>query len=242
MGIVLALVVVVIGIVVIATTPELWIWFALWMLVSFPTAWYYMKRKEKKRLQDFANMAKELRRLSKGFTPIDESYLSTRSDEYVFYERDKVQLREYRSAGRQTTGGYGGASYRVSKNLSISGGGIKATSKALPEESKTIDVGTAVFTNQRVVFFGANHTREWELSKLLGLDVSDDGYVAIAAVSGRQKTSALAGDCLGMITPGFAFALAAEIFQEGKESARELATDTAEKIEARLVEFSGKEL
>ena len=33
----------------------------------------------------------------------------------------------------------------------------------------------------------------------MGLNVSDDGYVAIAAVSGRQKTPALAGDCLGMI-------------------------------------------
>ena len=234
MVIMLALVVLLIGTGVLVTHPGLWLWFGLWMVVSMPSAWYYMRSQETKRSQDFTGMAEELRALSKGFTPIRESYLSTRADEYVFYERGKVQLREYRSAGRQSSGGYGGASYRVSKNLSVSGGGIKATSKALPDESKTIDVGTAVFSNQRVVFFGANYTREWELSKLLGLDVSDDGYLAVAAVSGRQKTSALAGDCLGMITPGFAFALAAALYQEGDKQAQELAADTARKIEARL--------
>jgi len=47
--------------------------------------------------------------------------------------------------------------------------------------------------------------------------------------------SALAGDRGGMITPGFAFALAAEIFQLGEERARQLATKTAQDIEARVI-------
>ena len=81
---------------------------------------------------------------------------------------------------------------------------------------------------------GDNHTREWDLSKLLGLQVSDAGFEVSAGVSGRQKTSALAGDCLGMITPGIAFALAVEIFQEGKESAQKLAIETAEDIEGQI--------
>jgi len=83
---------------------------------------------------------------------------------------------------------------------------------------------------------GDNHTREWDLSKLLGMEIGDNGFEVSAAVSGRQKTSALAGDCLGMITPGFAFALAVEIFQEGKESAQKLALETAEEIEGKLSE------
>ena len=53
----------------------------------------------------------------------------------------------------------------------------------------------------------------------------------------RQKTSALAGDCLGMITPGFAFALAAELFQEGADSARKLALKTATDIEQQLATY-----
>ena len=149
-------------------------------------------------------------------------------------------MREYRSPGRSTTGGYGGASYRVSQNLRISGGGIKAISKALPEESTIIDLGEAIFTNQRVVFMGPNHTREWDLSKLLGLEISDNGFQVGAGVSGQRKTSALSGDSLGMITPGIAFALAAEIFQMGADSAKKLALKTAIDIEQQLSDLTTK--
>ena len=222
-------------------------WFAWllvgWVGVGFLALWVggtlviyllWEKRKTAKNIMGMAEMAGELRRLSAGFHPIDDSYLSRRTDEYVFYVRDQVQLREYRSPGRSTTGGYGGASYRVSQNLRISGGGIKAISKALPEESTIIDLGEAIFTNQRVVFMGPNHTREWDLSKLLGLEISDNGFQVGAGVSGQRKTSALAGDCLGMITPGIAFALAAEIFQYGKKSAQALALETANNIDEQI--------
>ena len=70
-------------------------------------------------------------------------------------------------------------------------------------------------------------------------DWRHNGFEVSVAVSSRPKTSALAGDCLGMITPGFAFALAVEIFQEGKESAQKLAIETAEQIKTRLVEYGG---
>ena len=222
-------------------------WFAWllvgWVGVGFLALWVggtlviyllWEKRKTANNITGMARMARELRLLSAGFDPIEDSYLSRRTGEYVFYVRDQVQLREYRSPGRSTTGGYGGASYRVSQNLRISGGGIKAISKALPEESTIIDLGEAIFTNQRVVFMGPNHTREWDLSKLLGLEISDNGFQVGAGVSGHQKTSALSGDCIGMITPGIAFALAAEIFQEGADSARNLALKTAEGIEAQF--------
>ena len=207
---------------------------ALWVGGSLVVYLIWEKRKTAKNMTGMAGMAGELRRLSSGFHPIEDSYLSRRTGEYVFYVRDQVQLREYRSPGRSTTGGYGGASYRVSQNLRISGGGIKAISKALPEESTIIDLGDAIFTNQRVVFMGPNHTREWDLSKLLGLEISDNGFQVGAGVSGQRKTSALAGDCLGMLTPGIAFALAAELFQEGADSARKLALKTATDIEQQL--------
>ena len=213
---------------------------ALWVGGSLVVYLIWEKRKTAKNMTGMAGMAGELRRLSAGFHPIEDTFLSRRADEFVFYARDQVQLREYKSAGRSTTGGYGGASYRLSQNLSVSGGGIKATSKALPEESTIVDIGDAIFTNQRVVFVGPNHTREWDLSKLLGLEISDNGFQVSAGVSGRQKTSALAGDCLGMITPGFAFALAAELFQEGADSARKLALKTATDIEQQLSDLTTK--
>jgi hypothetical protein len=207
---------------------------ALWVGGTLVVYLMWEKRKTAKNMAEMSEMANELRRLASGFHPIEDTFLSRRADEFVFYARDQVQLREHKSAGRATTGGYGGASYRLSQNLSVSGGGIKAISKALPEESTIIDIGDAIFTNQRVVFVGPNHTREWDLSKLLGLEISDNGFQVSAGVSGRQKTSALAGDCLGMITPGFAFALAAEFFQEGANSAKKLALKTATDIEQQL--------
>ena len=233
-GIVIFFILLFVGLVWLIANPVGWVFVGL--AVAGLAFFIYSLRKQSaaERVKAMGVMAEELRRLAKGFEPIEESYLSRKPGEYVFYERDQVELREYKSAGRATTGGYGGANYRLTQNLSVSGGGIKARSKTLPEESTTIDKGSAIFTNQRVVFMGDNHTREWDLSKLLGLQIGESGFEVSAAVSGRQKTSALAGDCLGMITPGIAFALAVEIFQEGKESAQELAIETAEDIERQI--------
>ena len=234
MGLIIAFLLLFFGLVWLIANPVGWVFVGIGVAGIALLIYLLKKQSTEERVKNMGVMAQELRRVAENFAPIEESYLSRKPGEYVFYERDQVELREYKSSGRATTGGYGGANYRLTQNLSVSGGGIKATSKALPEESTTIDNGSAIFTNQRVIFMGANHTREWDLSKLLGLQISDVGFEVSAAVSGRQKTSALAGDCLGMITPGIAFALAVEIFQEGKESAQQLAIETAEDIEGQI--------
>ena len=233
-GLIIAFLLLFFGLVWLIANPVGWVFVGIGVAGIALLIYLLKKQSTEERIKNMGVMAQELRRVAENFAPIEESYLSRKPGEYVFYERDQVELREYKSSGRATTGGYGGANYRLTQNLSVSGGGIKATSKALPEESTTIDNGSAIFTNQRVIFMGANHTREWDLSKLLGLQISDAGFEVSAAVSGRQKTSALAGDCLGMITPGIAFALAVEIFQEGKESAQQLAIETAEDIEGQI--------
>ena len=239
-GLVVAFLLLAFGLIWLIDNPVAWVFVGLGVAGIALLIYLLKKQSTEERVKNMGVMAQELRRVAENFAPIEESYLSRKPGEYVFYERDQVELREYKSAGRATTGGYGGANYRLTQNLSVSGGGLKATSKALPEESTTIDNGSAIFTNQRVIFMGANHTREWDLSKLLGLQISDAGFEVSAGVSGRQKTSALAGDCLGMITPGIAFALAVEIFQEGKESAQKLAIETAEDIEGKLAQLGVK--
>ena len=102
---------------------------ALWVGGTLVIYLIWEKRKTAKNMAGMSEMAKELRRLASGFHPIEDTFLSRKADEFVFYARDQVQLREHKSAGRATTGGYGGASYRLSQNLSVSGGGIKATIK-----------------------------------------------------------------------------------------------------------------
>ena len=101
-----------------------------------------------------------------------------------------------------------------------------------------LDTGKAIFTNQRVIFVGPNHNREWELDKLLDLQIGDNGYEVTAAVSNRNKTSALAADASTGITPGIAFAMAVLLSKEDEDEARKLAGDVASQIEAQYASNS----
>jgi hypothetical protein len=51
------------------------------------------------------------------------------------------------------------------------------------------DQGVVMLTNERLIFSGPNHTREWEFDKLLMLSTSDDESDYFISVSNRQKTS-----------------------------------------------------
>ena len=68
---------------------------ALWVGGSLVVYLVWEKRKTAKNMTGMAGMAGELRRLSAGFHPIEDSYLSRRTGEYGFYVRDPGQLREY---------------------------------------------------------------------------------------------------------------------------------------------------
>lgn len=94
-----------------------------------------------------------------------------------------------------------------------------------------IDIGRVIYTNQRVVFIGPNHTREFEFEKLLDLDISENGFTVRVSVSGQQKTSALRADAAEGLTPGFAFGIAAALFQRGEQDAKDLAAQILRDIE-----------
>lgn len=213
-------------------------WFLVLSVVGIFAAVAFSMRKAElgRRVQAMDNMARDLRSLEDDFGPID-TYLSLEPGEIAFYERGNVLLREYKSSGSTYSGGFGGASYRLTQNLSVGGGGFGGKSIRNPEEATTIDTGNAIFTNRRVVFTGPNHTREFDLDKLLNLDFDENGFEVRAAVSGRQKTSALAGDSAFGITPGIAFQLAAEFNREGEGAAKKLAGQMASDIEDQVLEY-----
>ena len=240
LSIVIGFVLVLIAIVWLQNNPEGWVLLVLAFGALVAVGYSLVKGEKNRRAEAMLSMAKELDRLAEGFHPIEGNYLSLRDGEYIFYERDQVELREFKSVGRSFNAGYGGLNFRLTQNLSISGGGVKGKSLAMPEESKTIDVGSATFTNDRVIFVGPNHTREWDLDKLLGLAIGENGFEVAAAVSGRHKTSARAGDSLGMITPGIAFALAAELHSEGRSKAKQLAHEISKDIRTQAAEFYRK--
>ena len=76
MGIAFALIFLLIGLIWLLDNPIGWLFIGLGVLAF--TIFLYANNKERKakRMTDMASMADELRRLSKGFEPIEESYLS----------------------------------------------------------------------------------------------------------------------------------------------------------------------
>jgi hypothetical protein len=82
-----------------------------------------------------------------------------------------------------------------------------------------------------VIFVGPNHNREWELDKLLDLQIGDNGFEVSAAVSNRNRTSALAADASMGVTPGILFAIAVQLSKGQEDEARKTAGDIARQIE-----------
>lgn len=222
--------------------------FLLVWLINNPAGWYLVvsvfvivgavlfaanQTKKSKNVLALLNMAKELRNLEKEIPHLEDSFLALEPKEFVFYEREGVQLREYKSPGRESAGGFAGVGFKLTQGISIGGGGYKGQSRAKPEELTVLDTGKAIFTNQRVIFVGPNHNREWELDKLLDLQIGDNGYEVSAAVSSRNRTSALASDASLGITPGILFAIAVQLNRGDEKEAKQIAGDLASQIEAQ---------
>lgn len=116
-------------------------------------------------------------------TPITNTTIVLKSGEKPIYQIDNVILSEPRAV-RTTTGGYGGASVRVSKNITVHSGRTQSTSES-HDEIKVIDNGALLITNKRIVFLGTNRTTNIDLNKIIAITDSDD-TIAIQR-SNKQK-------------------------------------------------------
>lgn len=202
--------------------------------------WWRRRATHDNRVREGYAMAGRIENLARGFTPITEIALSVRPEEKAFYRLEGVELREYRSGGSSYKGGYAGGNLSLTQGFSVSAGGNSGRITRDAEESTTIDVGTAIFTNQRVVFSGPKQTREWELSKLLNIDVGENGFVVSISSSNSQRTNALAGAMELGITPGILFSIALESFQEGEEAAKAFALKTAQDFRGQAEDYFAK--
>ena len=113
--------------------------------------------------------------------------------ERAFFTMSSVGLVESRQGPSQ----YAGRTTGVSPNVGLFGrrGSVSASSSQGQitqgtEAPEQIDRGTAVVTNQRVVFQGRLQTRDWAFSKLLVL--SQMSGMLMIGVSDRDTTSGLA--------------------------------------------------
>jgi hypothetical protein len=214
---------------------SIFFWIAVVAIVSLGVISFFLIKKNRtaKNIEQLYALRPQLLEFSKGFAPLSGFYLTLKDGEKAFYERSGVSLLEYKSSGSTMSGGFLGGSLGLTDNIAITAGGFDGQTTQNPEEVNIIDIGKVTFTNQRVVFVGPNHSREFAFSNLLDLNVSENGFTVSVSVSGQQRTSALQADAAEGLTPGFAFAMGVEMFQKDEETAMELAAQILRDIETQ---------
>lgn len=113
-------------------------------------------------------------RVNDGRLPIvDSSRIILKKDEVPHAEMyadllKEVAIREYR-------GGYGGVSFRVTKGVRFHTGGFRGKPVTVGTRLETEDTGVLTVTSRRAVFTGNRASIEMPYSKLLALNVFNDG-------------------------------------------------------------------
>ncbi len=219
--------------------PEGWIVVFLAIAV-FVAIWYFLRKSRiENNIAAMERIADELEAIIKDFAGID-GQLTLRKGEKAIYQRGEVQLREYKETGSDFQSGNAGVIVRATENVGVTLGGSRGSLTPKPEAQAVIDIGTAIFTNQRILFAGPNHAREWELDKLITFSAGDNGFTLDLAVSNRSRVSTLAADSSTGITPGIMAAVCIELFQDGEESARKSAQELIADIRKKVTEHRAK--
>jgi len=209
--------------------------FSFAFLVSFST-YLFLRSRDRKRdaLESLEKQMAILDRMSEGTFEEEDYVFATQKDEVVIARVNQTMLREFRSNGSTSSGGFGGVSFPVFGRVRGNVGGYSGRSRRNPEESTPIDVGTSTYTNQRIVFAGENVVREFDLDKLVNLEAGDNGITVTIAVSNRDKASVLASVNFDDLTPGIAASIAVAYQEGGKAEALKKINETKQQIQDAL--------
>ena len=209
--------------------------FSFAFLVSFST-YLFLRSRDRKReaLESLEKQMAILDRMSEGTFEEEDYVFATQKDEVVIARVNQTMLREFRSNGSTSSGGFGGVSFPVFGRVRGNVGGYSGRSRRNPEESTPIDVGTSTYTNQRIVFAGENVVREFDLDKLVNLEAGDNGITVTIAVSNRDKASVLASVNFNDLTPGIAASIAVAYQEGGKAEALKKINETKQQIQDAL--------
>jgi hypothetical protein len=150
------------------------------------------EKKELSKIEQEKNIKQKQKNLivsaiSEGKLPItmeNSTGLLLKKDETINLVLTGVNFLEPRAV-RYTQGGGAGASYRVSKKVTLRTGGLAAKSRSV-DEIKKIDTGTLTITNKKIVFSGSIKTITIDLRKLVDLTPYTDGVATRR--ENKQKT------------------------------------------------------
>jgi len=177
--------------------------------------------------------ANALEALAQSFPGQHSTALAMKKGEEFVYEAHRVALMETRTGARRSRRTLGALTFRVAPGVFATGGAGGSVSPPPPENMTAIDQGYAVFSNQRVVFVGSMHTREWAFSKLLGATPFQSSGV-LMAVSNRQKMSGILPTHQGGLSPWVAFQIAQHVAEHGVEAAKQQIADAITDAHAQV--------
>ena len=201
------------------------------VLVAVSSFMFFMSREKKKEaLESLFKQDDILAGMVDGVTPEEDFAFAVKPNEVVIARVNETMLKEYRSTGSTSSGGFGGVSLPLFGNVRANVGGYKGSSRRNPETSEPIDVGTSTYTNQRIVFAGDNVVREFDLSKIVNMEAGDNGITLTISVSNRDKTSELVSINFDDLTPGIAASIALAYQEGGKAKAQEKIEETRDQI------------
>lgn len=123
-----------------------------------------------------------------------DSGLVTRRGEGAYLVLQGVALIDPRRLPGHYSARSSGFSFHVAKGVTYRVGGTRGTFQQGAEVPTPIDVGTMLVSDQRVVFTGPKQTREWDYSKLVGIQHDPKEPWTALQVSNRQKVSGVLYD------------------------------------------------
>ncbi len=122
-------------------------------------------------------------------------------DEKCYIKIDGVELYEDRAV-RETTGGYGGFSFRVAKGVYARVGSFSGRGESHMEKRR-IDTGAFYVTNKRYIYDGSSKNIEGELKKIISVEAYSDG-IKISRANKRDEVyvGAIDGEYVGAVISG----------------------------------------
>ena len=179
------------------------------------------------------HQARALEHMATTFPGDHSTAMAMKKGETFVYQSGPVSLVETRTGARRSKRTLGALTFRVAPGVYATGGGGGSVSPPPPEEMAAIDRGYAVFSDQRVVFVGGKHSRQWDFDKMLGATPFQGAGVLIA-VSNRQKMSGLVPSSPQGLSPWVAFQIAQLVAEHGVEAAKEKIQESADDARAQV--------
>lgn len=126
----------------------------------------------KQQQDDMTAFVKSLESGTPMLIPPSDTTIVLKKNERPVYKTCNVALMEPRAV-RTSSGGYGGASVRIAKGVTIHSGRTASKSES-HDEIKVIDTGDLLITNQRVIFLGHNRTTNIDIKKIIAITSQQD--------------------------------------------------------------------